>query len=64
MWIFREHPFLGASPDATVYDSLENEPDSFAEIKCPYKHRSCLLSTACEDPNFCCRLTVLMVKPK
>ena len=34
------HPFLGASPDCSVYDpSSVSEPYGFVEIKCPYSHR-------------------------
>ena len=57
LWISPKHPFLGASPDAAIYDPTEKEPYGFAEIKSPYKHRSSSLSMACEDTNFCCRLT-------
>ena len=56
LWISHEYPFLGASPDAAIYDPTEKEPYGFAETKCPYKHRSSSLSMACEDTNFCCRL--------
>ena len=59
LWISPEHSFLGASPDAAIYDPSEKEPYGFAEIKRPYKHRSSSLSVACEDPNFCCRLTMV-----
>ena len=31
-----EHPFLGASPDAVVYDPDTDDPFGLAEIKCPY----------------------------
>ena len=59
LWISPEHPFLGASPDASIYDPSEKKPYGFAEIKCSYKHRNSSLAFACEDPNFCCRLTVV-----
>ena len=59
MWISPEHLFLGASPDAAIYDPTEKEPYGFAEIKCPYKHRSSSLSMACKDTKFCSRLSYL-----
>ena len=34
LWISPEHLFLGASPDAAIYDPTEKEPYGFAEIKC------------------------------
>ena len=64
LWISPEHPFLGASPDAVIYNPTEKEPYGFVEIKCPYKHRSSLLSMACEDAYFCCRLTTVNGKEK
>ena len=34
------HPFLGATPDGTVYDpSNLEQPFGFLEVKCPYLHR-------------------------
>ena len=62
MWISPEHLFIGASPDADIYDPTEKEPYGFAEIKCLYKHRSSSLSMACEDTNFCYRLTTVNCK--
>ena len=47
-----------------IYDPTEKEPYGFVEIKCPYKHRSSSLSMACEDTNFCCRLTTVNGKKK
>ncbi len=35
------HPFLGASPDGTVYDpTCTNNPFGSIEVKCPYSHRN------------------------
>ena len=35
-YISESHPFLGASPDSTVYDpSTPDTPFGFLEIKCP-----------------------------
>ena len=52
-----DHPFLGASPDAAVYDPSEPHPYGFAEVKCPYKHRDSTPKDACADSSFCCELT-------
>lgn len=51
--ISEDHPFLGASPDAVVYDPTDNEPFGLAEVKCPYSCRNLLPSEACLRPNFC-----------
>ena len=64
LWISPKYPFLGASPDAAIYDPTEKEPHGFAETKYPYKHRSSSLSLAYEDTNFCCRLTTVNGKEK
>ena len=37
--ISHSHPFLAASPDASVYDPTSCDPFGFAEIKCPFKYR-------------------------
>ncbi len=47
------HPFLGASPDANVYDpSCPSEPFGFAEIKCPYKYQDITPSQAATNSDF------------
>ena len=49
------HPFLGASPDGTVYDSTDvQHPFGFIEVKCPYLHRNRTPREACSSPGFCC----------
>lgn len=54
--ISEEHPFLGASPDAVVYDPTEVVPFGLEEIKCPYSCRQVTPAEACLYPNFCCTL--------
>lgn len=50
-----EYPFLGATPDVTVYDlSNLEQPFGFLEVKCPYFHRDCTPLEACFSPGFCC----------
>ena len=56
LWVSPDHPFLGASPDAAVYDPSEPHAYGFAEVKCPYKHRDSTPEEACADPSFCCEL--------
>ena len=54
-FISKSHPFLSASPDSAVYDpSSPNQPFSFLEIKCPFKHKNVTPREACLDPTFCC----------
>ena len=56
LWISLEHPFLGASPDAAVYDPSEPHAHGFAEVKCPCKHRDSTPKDAYQDSSFCCEL--------
>ena len=37
LWVSPEYPFLGASPDASVYNPSETNAYGFVKIKCPYK---------------------------
>ena len=49
------HPFLGATPDGTVYDPSNSEqPFGFVEVKCPYTQRERTPLEACSSPGFCC----------
>lgn len=57
LWVSLDHPFLGASPDAAVYDPSEPHAYGFTEVKCPYKHRDSTPKDVCADPSFCCELT-------
>ena len=59
LWISPEHCFLGASPNAAIYDPSEKEPYGFVEIKCPYKHKNNSSPVACENANFCCIHTIV-----
>lgn len=53
-YISKTHPFLGASPDSTVYDpSTPEEPFGFVEIKCPYTHRNITPIEASLTSGFC-----------
>ena len=47
------HPFLGASPDANVYDpSCISDPFGYAEVKCPYKYQDVPPSQAATKSDF------------
>ena len=52
--VSKSHPFLGASPDGTVYDlSNTEQPFDFLEIKCPFLVRNVTPMEACKQQNFC-----------
>ena len=56
-YICDAHPFLGATPDGTVYDPTNPEqPFGFLEVKCPYSHRDRTPTEACAMPGFCCEI--------
>ena len=44
--------WLGASPDARVYDPSSSKCNGIAEFKCPYSKRGKSPLESCEDPNF------------
>ena len=51
------YPYLGATPDSTVYDpSSPTEPYGFLEVKCPYTQRNVTPIEACSSPGFCCNV--------
>ena len=53
--ISKTHPFLGASPDSSVYDpSNPVHPYGYLEVKCPFSHRNVTPEDACKDKQFCC----------
>lgn len=54
--ISEDFPFLGASPDAVVYDPISASPFGLAEVKCPYSFRHMTPSQACMNREFCCVL--------
>ena len=49
LWVSPDYPFLGASPDAAVYDPSELQAFGFTEVKCPYKHKDVTPKEACAD---------------
>ena len=51
-----DHPFLGASPDAVVYDPDNDDPFGLAEVKCPYSVRFITPAEACSHKDFSCTL--------
>ena len=52
-FICDNYPFLGATPDGTVYDpSNAIHPFGFLEVKCPYSHRDCSPAEACAIPYY------------
>ena len=53
-YLSKSHPFLGASPDGSVYDPTSDQPYGFVEIKCPYSHHYHTPAEACTDKNFFC----------
>ena len=46
------HPFLGASPDACVYDPLNADPFGFAEMKCSFKYQDTTPTQAATNKDF------------
>ena len=54
--IYKEKPYLGASPDGYVHDPSRREPYGLIEIKCPYKYRNVTPEEACTNSDFCCTI--------
>ncbi len=53
--VCESHPFLGATPDGTVYDpSNTQQPFRFLEVKCPYSQRDHTPIEAYASSGFCC----------
>ena len=51
------YPYLGATPDGTVYDpSSPNQPYGYVEVKCSYTQRNVTPIEACSSPGFCCNV--------
>ncbi len=48
--------WLGASPDAWIYDPSSTNPDGIAEFKCPYSKADIDPHEACEDQSLYCSL--------
>lgn len=51
--VCESHPFLGASPDANVYDPSQQQPFGVVEIKCPFSCRNMTPIQACSGNCFC-----------
>ncbi|XP_063963770.1 uncharacterized protein LOC129270480 [Lytechinus pictus] len=49
--IFKDHPFLGASPDGKVSCTCCGK--GIVEVKCPYRHRMQTVQEALADKDFC-----------
>ena len=64
LWISPEYPFLGASPDAAIYDPSEKKPYGFVEIKCPHKHKNNYYQWLVRILIFVVNLLLLMVNSK
>ncbi len=62
--IYEEYPFLGASPDAAVYDPSIAKSFRLAEVKCPYSCRNIPPTEACSKPYFFCSVRPDTGKPK
>ena len=54
--IYDDYPFLGASPDAVVYDAHAHSPFGLVEIKCPFSVRVLIPTEAAESTTFFCSL--------
>lgn len=49
-------PWLGASPDALVSDSSEEQVYGAIEVKCPSSKADSTIMEACNDKSFCLEL--------
>ena len=59
-FVCEDYPFLGATPDSTVYDpSNLAHPFGFLEVKCPCFHKDRSPAEACAIPGFCSQLGTL-----
>ena len=58
LWVSPDNPFLGGSPDGSVYHYSEPISFGFVEVKCPYNPRYITPAEVCSDPSFCCRLVM------
>ena len=55
-YIHTEKCWLGASPDAHVFDPDSSDTNGIAELKCPFSKADMCVEAACEDPLFYCSL--------
>ncbi|XP_028320221.1 uncharacterized protein LOC114474256 isoform X2 [Gouania willdenowi] len=54
LFVDAHRPWLAASPDGIVTDSVSGQWLSCLEVKCPYKHRNTRVEDACrDDAHFC-----------
>ena len=55
--VSESYPFLGATPDRTVYDpTCTDQPFDFIEAKCPFSHRHHTPLEAGKLPSFFCNV--------
>ena len=55
-FINKKYPFLGASPDGSVYDPSSDQHFGFLEVKCPISYRNVTPEQANTSPGFCLSL--------
>ncbi|XP_016851173.2 uncharacterized protein LOC103279721 [Anolis carolinensis] len=53
LFIDKEKPWLGASPDGILKEAKTGKEIGIVEVKCPYKHRDKTVTEACKDKAFC-----------
>ena len=53
LYVQKDIPFLGASPDGLVND---DDQKGVLEVKCPFKYRFSKIAEGTKDPQFCCKL--------
>ena len=55
--VSESYPFLGATPDGTVYDpTFTGQPFGFIEVKCPFSHRHQTPLEASNSSSFFCNV--------
>ena len=60
--VCEHYPFLGSTPDGTVYNSTNvQQPFGFLEVKCPYSHRDCTPVEACSFLDFAVKRSMILV---
>ena len=60
LFICEGYPFLGSTPDGTVYDPSNSfYPFGFLEVKSSHSHSDRSLAEACTIPGFCSQLQTL-----
>lgn len=56
--IYKDIPYLGATPDAYVHDPHRKDQYGLIEIKCLYKYRNVTPEDTCLNSDFCCSICV------